>query len=376
MKTKLPEGWKEKIFIDCIEKEASSNKLKIPKQNFLEEGKYAIIDQGNKYIAGYTNDEDKIYSGILPIIIFGDHTRKFKFIDFKFALGADGTKILIPKKGINPKYFYYFLKNLKIPNHGYSRHYKFLKEAKIVYPPLKTQEAIVSLLEKAEKAKELRNEADELSKDYLKSVFVDMFGNPVKNPKKFKVEELIKLCDLKSGGTPSRKEKEFFCGDIPWITTVALGKKHISSNDARDFITNDAVEKSATKIIPKGSIMVGIRVGVGKTSINLCDMCTSQDIISLVNIDQRLNKEFFLQIFKYYESYFENKKRGATIQGITSNILKELMIPLPPIELQNKFAEIVKQVETMKEHQKESKEQIDDLFNALMQKAFKGELKC
>ncbi|MBT7392091.1 restriction endonuclease subunit S, partial [archaeon] len=130
MKTKLPEGWKEKIFIDCIEKEASSNKLKIPKQNFLEEGKYAIIDQGNKYIAGYTNDEDKIYSGILPIIIFGDHTRKFKFIDFKFALGADGTKILIPKKGINPKYFYYFLKNLKIPNHGYSRHYKFLKEAK------------------------------------------------------------------------------------------------------------------------------------------------------------------------------------------------------------------------------------------------------
>ena len=56
--------------------------------------------------------------------------------------------------------------------------------------------------------------------------------------------------------------------------------------------------------------------------------------------------------------------------------LEKIKIPLPPIELQNKFAEIVKQVESMKEHQKESKEQIDDLFNALMQKAFKGELKC
>ena len=283
----------------------------------------------------------------------------------------------INKEDVNLKYIFYLMQTIKFDSKTHKRYYlSKYQTLNIPLPPIKTQEAIVSLLEKAEKAKELRNEADELSKDYLKSVFVDMFGNPVKNPKKFKVEELIKLCDLKSGGTPSRKEKEFFCGDIPWITTVALGKKHISSNDARDFITNDAVEKSATKIIPKGSIMVGIRVGVGKTSINLCDMCTSQDIISLVNIDQRLNKEFFLQIFKYYESYFENKKRGATIQGITSNILKELMIPLPPIELQNKFAEIVKQVETMKEHQKESKEQIDDLFNALMQKAFKGELKC
>ena len=64
------------------------------------------------------------------------------------------------------------------------------------------------------------------------------------------------------------------------------------------------------------------------------------------------------------------------VDGKSALIIKNLKIPLPPIELQNKFAEIVKQVESMKEHQKESKEQIDNLFNALMQKAFKGELKC
>ena len=92
----LPEGWDIKNFTDCIEKEASSNKLKIPKHEFQDEGEYPIIDQGAEYIAGYTNDSSKVYNGDLPIVIFGDHTRIFKFVDFPFALGADGTKILVP----------------------------------------------------------------------------------------------------------------------------------------------------------------------------------------------------------------------------------------------------------------------------------------
>src|SRR3989304_5683011 len=151
---KLPDGWVIKLFEECIEKEISANKLKIPQNGFQLEGKYPIIDQGVEYIAGFTDDSSKVYKGELPVIIFGDHTRNFKFVDFPFALGADGTKILVPKKFLHPKYFYFFLNGLIIENHGYSRHYKFLKEKQIVIPPLPTQKKIAAVLEKAEKLRE------------------------------------------------------------------------------------------------------------------------------------------------------------------------------------------------------------------------------
>ncbi len=252
----------------------------------------------------------------------------------------------------------------------------FLINFKIPVPPLETQKKIVEILEKAEELKEWRAEADELADELFNSFFLEMFGDPITNEKEFKTDLLKNLCHLKSGGTPSRKNKEYFEGDVPWITTVALGPKFIDSKDAAEYITEYAIEKSATKLIPKDSIMVGVRVGVGKASINRCEMCTNQDIMSLVNIDKKLNKDFLLQILRYYQKFFESQVRGATIKGITSSTLKELNIILPPIELQNQFAEIVKQVETLKKHQKQSKQEIDNLFNALMQKAFKGELTC
>ncbi|MBM4241838.1 MAG: restriction endonuclease subunit S [Euryarchaeota archaeon] len=249
-------------------------------------------------------------------------------------------------------------------------------KVKIALPPLETQKKIVEILERAEKLKEWRAEADELTDTLFNSYFLDIFGDPIKNPNNFKTESLKDLCQLKSGGTPSRKNKEFFNGDIPWITTIALGPKYIDRKDAVEYITNEAIEKSATKLIPKHSILVGVRVGVGKASINKCDICTNQDIISLINIDKRLNKEFLLQILRYYERFFESQIRGATIKGITSSILKDLKIILPPIELQNQFGTIVENIEKIKGTQKQSKQQINDLFNALMQKAFKGELTC
>jgi type I restriction enzyme S subunit len=373
----LPEEWEILNFEECIEKALSSNKLKIPKKDYGEVGGHPIIDQGADFIAGYTDDSNKVYKGNLPIIIFGDHTRIFKFVDFPFALGADGTKILIPKKDLlNAKYFYFFLKGIRIEDHGYDRHYKYLKEKKIVIPPLKTQQKIVEILEKAEKLKQWRAEADVLTDEYLKSVFLDMFGDPIQNSKSFQTSLLKDLCTFKSGGTPSRKHEEFFEGDIPWITTVALGPRYIDSKDAVEYITADAISKSATKLIPKDSVLIGTRVGVGKASINRCEIGTNQDIISLVNINKKLNKDFLLHLFSLYEGFFESQLRGATIKGITSSTLKNLKIILPPLELQNQFAETVKKIEQLKQHQKQSKQQIDNLFNTLMQKAFKGELTC
>ena len=111
------------IFEDC-----TSQGTKIPKDEYLSEGKNIIIDQGQNIVAGYTELEDGLFKNV-PAIIFGDHTRIIKYVDKPFFLGADGVKLLkSKKKDANYKYLYYALKNAKIPDTGYNRHFKWLKE--------------------------------------------------------------------------------------------------------------------------------------------------------------------------------------------------------------------------------------------------------
>ena len=111
------------IFEDC-----TSFGTKIPKEEYLQEGKHIVIDQGQNIVAGYTNMDDGLFVDV-PAIIFGDHTRVIKYVDKPFFLGADGVKLLKSKKeDANYKYLYYALKNARLPDTGYNRHFKWLKE--------------------------------------------------------------------------------------------------------------------------------------------------------------------------------------------------------------------------------------------------------
>lgn len=131
------------VFDDC-----TKYAKKIQTSDFHKKGKYAIVDQGQGFISGYTDNENGLYNKF-PAIIFGDHTRIIKYIDFPFFLGADGTKILQPKTNeTDCKYLFYFLLNAKIPNTGYNRHYKWLKELNVPIPPLDVQKKIANELDK------------------------------------------------------------------------------------------------------------------------------------------------------------------------------------------------------------------------------------
>ena len=111
---------------------------KIPRSEYLHEGDISVIDQGQEEVAGFWNNQSDKYRGNLPVILFGDHTRIFKLIEHPFCIGADGVRLLNPRK-MNPHFAYSMLSMLEIPSRGYSRHFKELKGLSYINPPVDLQ---------------------------------------------------------------------------------------------------------------------------------------------------------------------------------------------------------------------------------------------
>ena len=145
--------WKFSSF-ESLFKVANNKKTQIKSSDYLEEGPVPIVDQGKQLVSGYTNNNE-VYLDI-PVIVFGDHTRIVKWIDFEFAQGADGTQVLKNMKNLHAKFAYYLLLNTDIPNLGYSRHMRELKEKDFRYPlEKKEQRKIATVLTNADKEIEL-----------------------------------------------------------------------------------------------------------------------------------------------------------------------------------------------------------------------------
>lgn len=134
LKREIPKGWNTVVIGDILDKYPATKRYET--KEYLPQGKYPIIDQGDSYIVGFTNERENLLVRH-PAVLFGDHSTKVKFLDFDFARGADGTQILyssIPE--VSQYYLYLALKSMSIPNPGYSRHFKYLKEMPIIAPSI------------------------------------------------------------------------------------------------------------------------------------------------------------------------------------------------------------------------------------------------
>ena len=357
----LPRSWIINEFKQVISDNSGGNK-KLAKSDFLDEGEIAIVDQGKELIAGYFDDISLAVKTPPPYVVFGDHTRAFKYIDFPFIMGADGTKVLQPKKDdCDTKYLYYFFLSINVPDTGYNRHFKYLKELKIPLPPLDQQKKIASILDAADayrqKTKVLIAKYDELTQ----SLFLDMFGDPVTNPKGWSQQTFDKVATNKNSlRVPIKQgDRENMQGPYPYYGATGIvdyiddfkfdGEYMLIAEDGKNLVNR----KKPIAWIAKGQFWVN----------NHSHVVEYNGLANLTFLSYQLNGTDISQYVTGIDQFKMNK-----------NNLNRIPVPIPPTDLQEKFAERVQAIEAQKTQAQESLDKAKELFNSLLQKAFKGEL--
>lgn len=341
-----------------------------------------VLTAGKSFILGYTNEKENIYQN-LPVIIFDDFTTATKYVDFPFKVKSSAMKILSCDENIaDIKFLFYLIQTIKINSEQHQRYWisKFSK-IKIPLPPLETQQAIA---EKLEKADALRKKDQELLKQYdelAQSIFIDMFGDPVLNEKGWVVKELGEyldvLTDYHANGSYEILKENVTLLDEPnfalMVRTTDLENKNFYDNvkyiDEKaylflekskvfenDIIINKIGSAGNVYLMPK----LEIPVSLGMNAFLL-----------------RFNSNYLIQIFVYFllsSSYgkreMDKRIKGAVTKTIRKDALKEIPIFVPPLELQNQFAEKIKNIEAQKKLVKKQAEESENLFQALLQESF------
>lgn len=158
--------------------------------------------------------------------------------------------------------------------------------------------------------------------------------------------QLNEVCIFLNGGTPSKSIERYFTGETPWITGADLTGP--IAKTARSFITEEAIAASATNRVPAGTVLLVTRTSVGKVAIAGMDLCFSQDITALIPAPQKLDAGYLVHFLRTKEEHFSRFARGATIKGITRQVVADLVVPIPPLEEQRRIAAILDQAETLR----------------------------
>ena len=342
----------------------------------------------------YFKMNDVLFAKITPCMENGKGA--IARIETEIGFGSTEFHVLRAKSRILPEWIYKYLSLKFIRRLAESQMTgsagqkrvptSFFNKLKIPIPPIEKQKKIVSILEKAEQLKEHRKEADELTDDYLKSKFLEMFGDPGKNEKGWEIINfgniISILTDYHANGSYEtlRKHIKLLTKEDFALMVRTTDLENNNFKNGVNYITKEAYNFLEKSKIFGGEIIINKIGSAGKVYLmpRLNRPVSLGMNAFLLRFNNRANNIFIYYLLKsnFGEKSIQKQVKGAVTKTIRKDAVRKIKIPLPPIDLQNKFAKIVENVEKMKEHQKNSKQQIDDLYNNLMQKAFRGELVC
>ena len=358
------------IFTDVLQ-DVTKNGRKLPTNEYKEFGHHPIIDQGQNDIAGYTDETNGLFSDV-PAIIFGDHTRVIKYVDVPFFIGADGVKILKAKGNkANYKFLYYALSSAKIPNTGYNRHFKWLKEVDIPTYTEREQSQIVSELDRITALIDLRTEQLNKLDQLVKSRFIELFGG-ADYPKVL----FENVCVFLRNGASIKQTKG--AGGYP-ITRIETLSNDVFNIDRLGYADITDLEKYQSYVLHHGDILISHINSVaylGRAVQYRGQLDTP--IIHGMNllcarIADSYNPTYIEWFFKtpMAKEYISTITKKAVNQAsITTSDLKKMQVPNPPKNLQDQFAAFVEQTDKSKLAVQQSLEKLETLKKSLMQQYF------
>ena len=224
---------------------------------------------------------------------------------------------------------------------------KDLASLEVSLPSLDEQQRIVDILDRAASIQRLRQAADEKLKQIIPALFVDMFGDPASNPKGWPTNSLAKLVKATSGGTPSKARSDFWEGDVPWVSPKDMKKLEIY--DAQDHISEKVFTETALKRIPTNSVLIVVRgmilVHTVPVAISKVDCAINQDMKALEPNSRLLPEFLFWTLRLLHETLLQSVSTAAHgTKKIDMSVIDNLVVPVPPLELQNDFKEKAEQL--------------------------------
>ena len=280
---------------------------------------------------------------------------------------------------VSTDYIYYFLKSKKkfVSNIGRgvaqnNINMSILKEFKVPLPEHSVQSEIVDILDKTVNIINMRQAELEKLDRLVKARFVEMFGDPSVNNKRWQRGVINEIGSCIAGATPSTKVDEYWNnGTIPWMSSGEVNKGRIDRTD--NFITHLGYDKTSTKLVPPKTVVLAM-AGQGRTrgmaAITEIELCTNQSICSIVN-NEKIDAEYLLYFLKL--QYNELRRASTNTDGrggLNLKIIGNYPIMIPPVGLQKRFANFVEQVDKSKVEVQRALDEAQLLFDSLMQKYF------
>jgi type I restriction enzyme, S subunit len=250
---------------------------------------------------------------------------------------------------------------------------RIINESLIPLPPLAEQQRIATILDKADAIRRKRQQAIQLADDFLRAVFLDMFGDPVTNPKGWEVLTFGEIGALDRGKSKHRprNDPKLLGGDHPLIQTgdVASSGGYIKKYKS----TYSDLGLYQSKKWPEGTLCITIAANIAKTGVLKFDACFPDSIVGFTP-NERTTVEYVQYWLGFLQKTLEANAPESAQKNINLAILRELEIPLPDIDLQRKFSEVIQRAVSTADKLSGSSEVQVELFNSLSQKAFAGEL--
>lgn len=374
MNNKPPKNWKRVTLGELLDYERP-DKYIVSSEDYSDSYKTPVLTAGKTFILGYTNDPEGIYKN-LPVIIFDDFTTESKYVDFDFKVKSSAMKILKAENNITLKYLYYLMQTLSF-NHDTHKRYWISEYSKLkidIPDKIEEQQEIVQVLDTMSDIIRLRKECISHAQDLIPALFQEMFKQYIKQKDKH-ISIGSVTSDTKQINPLKFFETEFYYIDIASInndTGIIETPKIININEtppsrARKLVQTNDVIISMTRPYLKGFSII---------PKHLDGQIVSTGFSVLRSIPEKILP---LYLFAYartdmFVGQLIPKMKGANYPAVRDSDVRSVKIPLPPIELQEQFAEKVEKINSYIKEQQEELANAKQMFQSLLHHAFTGEL--